>query len=81
MNRILTLALVALTATPLATGPVAARVMESGDAAVAQKAMPAVVNISTWKVKQPEKEGEVTASGEDLWLRLHHRSERDHRHQ
>ena len=58
MNRILILALVALTATPLATGPVAARVMESGDAAVAQKAMPAVVNISTWKVKQPEKEGE-----------------------
>ena len=35
-----------------------ARVMESGDAAVAQKAMPAVVNISTWKVKQPEKEGD-----------------------
>ena len=31
--------------------------MESSDAAVAQKAMPAVVNISTWKVKQPEKEG------------------------
>ena len=49
MNRILTLALVALVATPLATGSVAARVMESGDAAVARKAMPAVVNISTWK--------------------------------
>ena len=58
MNRILTLALVALIATPFATGQVAARVMESGDAAVAQKAMPAVVNISTWKVKQPEKEGD-----------------------
>ena len=81
MNRILTLALVALMTTPFATGQVAARVMESSDAAVAQKAMPAVVNISTWKVKQPEKEGDFTASGEDLWLRLHHRSKRDHRHQ
>ena len=58
MNRILTLAVVALVATPLATGSVAARVMESGDAAVARKAMPAVVNISTWKVKLPEKEGD-----------------------
>ena len=81
MNRIVTLALVVLIASPLATGPVAARVMESSDAAVARNAMPAVVNISTWKVKLPEKEGELTASGEDLWLRLHHRSQRDHRHQ
>lgn len=58
MNRIVTLALVVLIASPLATGPVAARVMESGDAAVARNAMPAVVNISTWKVKLPEKEGD-----------------------
>ena len=58
MNRILTLALVALMTTPFATGQVAARVMESGDAAVARNAMPAVVNISTWKVKPPDKEGD-----------------------
>jgi len=32
-----------------------ARSMESGDAVVARKATPAVVNISTWKVKAPEK--------------------------
>ena len=35
--------------------PVFARSMESGDAVVARKATPAVVNISTWKVKAPEK--------------------------
>ena len=58
MNRIVTLALVALIASPFATGPVAARVMESSDAAVARNAMPAVVNISTWKVKLPDKEGD-----------------------
>ena len=32
--------------------------MESGDAAAAQKATPAVVNISTWKLRQPTKPGE-----------------------
>jgi serine protease Do len=31
--------------------------MESGDAAVARDAMPAVVNISTWRVKPPEQPG------------------------
>jgi serine protease Do len=35
--------------------PVFARSMESGDAVVARKATPAVVNISTGKVKAPEK--------------------------
>lgn len=35
--------------------PVFARSMESGDAIVARKATPAVVNISTWKVRAPEK--------------------------
>jgi serine protease Do len=35
--------------------PTFARSMESGDAVVARKATPAVVNISTWKVKAPEK--------------------------
>ena len=35
--------------------PAFARSMESGDAIVARKATPAVVNISTWKVKAPEK--------------------------
>ena len=38
--------------------PALARAMESGDAAVARKATPAVVNISTWKVRQPTSTGE-----------------------
>ncbi len=53
-----TLAPVALIAVAFATPPAAARVMESADAVVAQKAIPAVVNISTWKVKQPENAGD-----------------------
>ena len=49
MNRVLILALAILIATPCTRTPAFARAMESGDAAVAQKTMPAVVNISTWK--------------------------------
>jgi S1-C subfamily serine protease len=57
MNRVLILALAILIATPHATSPALARAMESGDAAVARDAMPAVVNISTWRVKPPEQPG------------------------
>ncbi len=57
MNRVLILALAILIATPCTRTPAFARAMESGDAAVAQKTMPAVVNISTWRVKQPEQPG------------------------
>jgi serine protease Do len=57
MKRVVILALAVLIATPCTTAPALARAMESGDAAVAREAMPAVVNISTWKVKQPEQPG------------------------
>ena len=44
--------------------PAFARAMESGDAAVAQKTMPAVVNISTWRVEAARnKPGEFAAAG------------------
>ena len=49
MYRVLILALAILIATPCRRRRRFARAMESGDAAVAQKATPAVVNISTWK--------------------------------
>ena len=81
LNRIVTLALVAThRCRRWRLGRSLARVMESGEAAVARQAMPAVVNISTWKVgrRQPWRS---IAAGEDLWLRLHHRSLRHHRHQ
>ena len=58
MYRVLLPVLAALVALPFANPPAFARAMESGDAAAAQKATPAVVNISTWKLRQPTKPGE-----------------------
>jgi serine protease Do len=59
MNRVWFLAVAVLIAAPCAAVPAQARMMGSGDSAVAQTVFPAVVNISTWKVKQPEKPGEM----------------------
>ena len=53
MRRIMILLTVALIASP----PAFARGMDSGDAAVAQNATPAVVNIAIWKVRPPAKPG------------------------
>ncbi len=58
MPRVFIAALALLLATSLANGPAVARVMESGEAAVAQQAMPAVVNISTWKLRPPTNPGD-----------------------
>ena len=54
MKLIVTLALAALIALPLGAAPLSVHAAESANAAVAQKAMPAVVNISIWKIKQPD---------------------------
>jgi len=59
MHRVLWLACTALIALPLAGSPASARSMESGDAAVAQKATQAVVNIAIWKLRQPTKAGDT----------------------
>ena len=58
MHRALITALAALIVLVLANGSALARAMEMGDAAAAQKATPAVVNISTWKVHQPANAGD-----------------------
>jgi len=58
MPRVFIAALAVLLATSLANGPALARVMENGEAAVAQQAMPAVVNISTWKLRPPTNPGD-----------------------
>lgn len=58
MFRYLILAVATLLIAPLAGSPVFGRSMESGDAAVAQKATPAVVNIAIWKQRPPTKPGE-----------------------
>ncbi len=57
MNRLLIAAFVALFAMPLACRPAFPRVVESADAVVAAKAMPAVVNIAVWKLLPPEQPG------------------------
>ena len=59
MYRVLLPVLAALVSLPFANPPAFARTMESGDAVAAQKATPAVVNISTWKLRQPTKPGET----------------------
>jgi serine protease Do len=59
MYRVLLAALVALVVLAVANLPAFARAMESGDAAAAQKAVPAVVNISVWKVHQPVNAGDT----------------------
>lgn len=50
--------LLVLLATPLTSVPASARVMETGEASVAQQAIPAVVNISTWKLRPPANPGD-----------------------
>ena len=60
MYRVLLPVLAALVSLPIANPPAFARTMETGDAVAAQKATPAVVNISTWKLRQPTKPGETT---------------------
>ncbi len=54
MKHIVTLALGALVALSVAITPTPARCAESANATIAQKAMPAVVNISIWKIKRSE---------------------------
>ena len=57
MHRLLIVAFVALFAMPLACRPAFPRMVESADAVVAAKAMPAVVNIAAWKLRPPEQPG------------------------
>jgi serine protease Do len=59
MFRVLIMAFVVLVMLPCASEPVFARAMERGDATAARKATPAVVNISTWKVRPPAKPGDL----------------------
>jgi serine protease Do len=58
MRHLLIASLLVLFAMPLLDAPAQARAMDSGEAAVAQQAMPAVVNISTWKLRPPTNPGE-----------------------
>lgn len=58
MKQIAALALAALFALPFATMPIPAQSAESANTAIAQRALPAVVNISIWKVKQPDDPSE-----------------------
>jgi serine protease Do len=57
MSRLLIAMVVTLTALQAANEPALARAMQSGDAAVAAKATPAVVNIATWKMRPPLEAG------------------------
>ena len=57
MYRLVIATTVALFAMPLAGGRAFARVIEATDAAVAAKAMPAVVNIAIWKLRPPLEAG------------------------
>ncbi|HEY7578875.1 MAG TPA: trypsin-like peptidase domain-containing protein [Acetobacteraceae bacterium] len=58
MSRVLIASLLVLLATPLEGRPALARAMETGEAAVAQLAMPAVVNISSWKLRPASNPGD-----------------------
>ena len=53
-SALVTLTVAALIALPFATTPMPGHGAEPANAAISQKAMPAVVNISIWKIKQPE---------------------------
>jgi serine protease Do len=59
MYKLLIVAFVAFVAMPCFQAPASARVMESGDAAIARQATLAVVNIATWKIHAPTKPGEA----------------------
>jgi serine protease Do len=69
MYKLAALACSAFVAVPSLFVPAWSRSMEAGDAAIVRRDEPAVVNISTWKVKPPEKPGDsptrvkVDASG------------------
>jgi serine protease Do len=54
MKGLVILALAALFALPFAATPISAHAAGAADVAIAQKAMPAVVNISIWKIKQSD---------------------------
>ena len=58
MHRVLIPVLGVLLGLSFMDAPAFARSMESGDAAIAQEAMPAVVNIAVWKVKPPVQSGD-----------------------
>ena len=58
MRKLLALATTALVAVPLLSTSVWSRSMDTGDAAIIRRDEPAVVSISTWKVRPPEKPGE-----------------------
>jgi serine protease Do len=57
MYRLSIVPVLVLLAITFVTGPALPRVMESADAVVAAKAMPAVVNIATWKLRPPTEPG------------------------
>jgi serine protease Do len=59
MLRLLIPCLATLLVSLQSAAPAFARSMEMGDAAVAQSATQAVVNISTWKLRPPSKPGEA----------------------
>ena len=58
MFRLL-IALLALAGLPLTSAPSFGRTMDRGDATAVQKAMPAVVNMSVWKVRQATSAGDA----------------------
>jgi len=60
MARLFIAALAILLVAAVADRSALARVMESGEASVAQQAMPAVVNISTWKLRPPTNPGDLS---------------------
>jgi S1-C subfamily serine protease len=59
MYKLLALTCTAFVAVPFLCDPAWSRSMESGDAAIVRQDEPAVVNISTWKVRPPEKPGDA----------------------
>jgi serine protease Do len=60
MRNLFVLNVAAFVAVLLPGSPASSRVMETGDAFIAREAMPAVVNISTWKVHPPSGPGDTS---------------------
>ncbi len=60
MRNLFVLNFAAFVALCLPCSPASSRVMETGDAVIAREAMPAVVNISTWKVHPPSGPGDTS---------------------
>ena len=67
MKQIVTAALAALISLPFAVTPIPAHA-EATNAAIVQKAMPAVVNISIWKLKQPDDTSAIPVSSRKVGL-------------